>query len=104
MIQESSMKPYDYEKVENFGKKEMEVVMKAVTMQGTERLKNSVNECRSTRGNLKDNAKVWFKFVKHSVLPTSHTTNVEKKEIVSFRFHLGRERCWCWQADCNRKP
>lgn len=60
----------------------MEVVKKAISVKDTIWEQGTSNEFKIKRGALNYDALVWFNLVKHSILPSSHTTNVEKERMI----------------------
>jgi hypothetical protein len=62
---------------------ELTNVMKSLTVEGTEwNHKNGVNEWSIRRMSLKPVMRVWYQFLKHSILPTTHNETINKARLV----------------------
>lgn len=68
-------------KVCSWGKTEMEEVRKRVCDENSCWEKFG-HEYKLKKTFLHDEANLWFNFIKHSLLPTTHTINVEKERLI----------------------
>jgi hypothetical protein len=62
---------------------ELTNIMQSLTVEGTEwNHKNGVNEWSVKRMSLKPVMRVWYQFLKHSILPTTHNETINKARLV----------------------
>jgi hypothetical protein len=64
-------------------KDELINIMKSLTVEGTKwNHKNGMNEWSVRRMSLKPVMRVWYQFLKHSILPTTHNETINKVRLV----------------------